>query len=278
MDEAFYARSPTAALCSSLAFAEVSSVTASAPTEEATEQVLNLTGTSDASRGAFAPPPIVPPSSAVCTPAKKELPAPADTVSHTPAAAEVVLPPASVDGVASDAIAPGYIPNSTDVAASPAPLPALADEAISAPAPVEAAYRTSAPADEAPEPVSDVRPDFGTAEHGAEECPFCSNIQYTHMNWLKEVLRDKLAAGGTPPAIPISQDRSFPSANPSAMRMVGPPPLLCSGWPSVAEFLVLDTREVWEFAEQLPTEHQRLCRPKWARQLCPRKPGTPASN
>jgi len=157
---------PTAALCSSPAFAEVSSVTALAPTEEATEQVLNPTHTSDASQGAFAPPPIVPPSSAVCTPAEKELPAPApapapaDMVSHTPAATEVVLPPASVDGVASDAIAPGYIPDSTDVAASPAPLPALADEAISAPAPVEAAYRTSAPADEAPEPVSDVCPNF----------------------------------------------------------------------------------------------------------------------
>ena len=50
-------------------------MTAPAPAEEATEQVLNPTGTSDASQGAFAPPPIVPPSSAVCTPAEKELPA-----------------------------------------------------------------------------------------------------------------------------------------------------------------------------------------------------------
>jgi len=49
MNEAFYARSPTAALCSSLAFAEVSSVTTPASAEEATEQVLNPTGTSDAS-------------------------------------------------------------------------------------------------------------------------------------------------------------------------------------------------------------------------------------
>ena len=83
VDEAFYACSPAAALCSSPAFAEVSSVTAPTPAEEATEQVLNLTSTSDASQGAFAPPPIVPPSSAVCTPTKKELPTPADTVSHT---------------------------------------------------------------------------------------------------------------------------------------------------------------------------------------------------
>ena len=165
-----------------------------------------------------------------------------DTVSHAPTAAEVVLPPASVDGVASDAIAPGYIPDSTDVAASPAPLPALTDEAISAPAPVQAAYRTSAPTDEAPEPISDVRPDFGMAEHHAEECPSRSNIQYVHTNRLKEVLRDgQLAAEDTPPAFPISQDKSFSLANPSAVRIVGPPPLLCSGWPSVAEFLVLDT-------------------------------------
>jgi len=261
-DEALYARSPTAVLCSSPAFAEVSSVTGTpAPAEEATEQVLNPTGTSDASQGAFAPLPIVPPSSAVCTPAEKELPAPApaDTVSHAPAAAEVVLPPASMDGVAADAIAPSYIPDSTDVAASPAPLPALADEAISAPAPVPAAYHTSAPADEAPEPVSDVRPDFGTAEHGAEECPSHSDIRYVHMNQLKEVLRDgQLAAEDTPLAFPISQDRSFSPAKPSAVWMVGPLSLLCSGWPSIAEFLVLDTREVWEFAERLPTECQRL--------------------
>jgi len=129
-------------------------------------QVLNPTGTSDASQGAFAPPPVVPPSSAICTPAEKELPAPAPAhvdISHTPAPAEVVLPPASVDGVASNTIAPSYIPDSTDIAASPAPLPALADEAICAAAPVEAAYRTSAPADEAPESISDVRPDFGTS-------------------------------------------------------------------------------------------------------------------
>ena len=140
---------------------------------------------------------------AVCTPAEKELPAPApapaDAVSHTPAATEVVLPPASVDGVASDAIAPGYIPDSTDVAASPAPLPALADEATSASAPVEAAYRTSAPVDEPPEPVSDVCPDFGTAEHGVEECPSRSDIRYVHTNRLKEVPRDgQLAAEDTP--------------------------------------------------------------------------------
>ena len=258
-------------------------MTAPAPVEEATEQVLNLTGTLDASQGAFAPPPIVPPSSAVCTPAKKELPAPApapaDTVSHTPAPTEVVLPPASMDRVASDAIAPGYIPDSIDVAASPAPLPALMDEAICAPVPIEAAYRTSAPADEAPEPVLDVHPDFGTAEHGAEECPSRSDIQYVHMNRLKEVLRDgQLAAEDTPPAVPISQDRSFSPANPSAMWMVGLPLLLCSGWPSVAEFLALDTQEVREFAERLPTKRQRPRRPKWARWLCPRKPGTPASN
>jgi len=177
MDEVFYARSPTAALSSSCpASAEVSSVTTPAPTEEAMEQVLNPTSTSDASQGAFTPPPVVPPSSAVCTPAEKELPAPADTVSCTSALTEVVLPPASVDGVASDAIAPGYIPDSTDVAASPTPLSALVDEAISAPAPAEAAYRTSATADEAPEPVSDVHPDFGTAEDGAEECPSRYNI------------------------------------------------------------------------------------------------------
>jgi len=61
-DEALYARSPTAILCSSPAFAEVSSVTAPAPAEEATEQVLNPTGTLDASQGAFTPPPVVPPS------------------------------------------------------------------------------------------------------------------------------------------------------------------------------------------------------------------------
>jgi len=277
--------SPATALCSSPAFAEVSLVTAPTPAEEATEQVLNLTSTSDASQGAFAPPPIVPPSSAVCTPAEKELPAPtpapADMVSHTPAPAEVVLPPtpASMDGVASDAIAPSYIPDSADVAASPAPLPALADEAIRAPAPVEAAYHTSTPADETPEPISDVYPDFGTAEHSVEECPSCSDIRYMHTNRLKKMLiARQLVAGDTPPAVPISQDRSFSLANPSAVRMVGPPLLLCSSWPSVAEFLVLDTREVREFAERLPTECQRLCQPKWARQLCPRKPGTPASN
>jgi len=155
---------------------------------------LNPTGTSDASQGAFAPPPVVPPSLAVCTPAEKELPAPApapaDTISHTPAPAEVVLPPASVDGVASDAIAPGYIPDSTDVAASPTPLPALTNKAISAPAPVKAAYRTSTPADKALEPISDVRPDFGMAEHGTEGCPSRSDIRYVHTNRLKEVLRD----------------------------------------------------------------------------------------
>jgi len=285
VDEAFYACSPAAALCSSPAFAEVSSVTAPAPAEEATEQVLNPTGPSDTSQGAFTPPPVVPPSSAVCTSVEKELPtpapapAPADTVSHTPAPAEVVLPPASMDGVASDAIAPGYIPDSTDVAASPTPLPALTDEAISAPAPVEAAYRTSAPADEAPEPVSDVRPDFGTAEHGAEECPTHSDIRYVHTNWLKEVLRDgQLAAEDTPPAVPISQDRLFSSANPSAVRMVGPLSLLCSSWLSVVEFLVLDTQQVQEFAERLPAELQRLRRPRWARRLRPRKPGTSALN
>jgi len=201
------------------------------------------------------------------------------TVSHTPAAAEVVLPPASVDRVASDATAPGYIPDSTDVAASPTPLPALADEAISAPAPIEAAYHTSASVDEAPEPISDVRPEFGTAEHGAEECPSRSDIRYVHTNRLKEVPRDgQLAAEDTPLAVPISQDRLFSSANPSAMRMVGPPSLLCSGWLSVVEFLVLDIREVREFAERLPAELQRLHRPRWAMQLRPRKPGTSASN
>ena len=184
-----------------------------------------------------------------------------------------------MDGVASDAIAPGYIPDSTDVAASPAPLPALADEAICTPAPIEAAYCTSAPADETPEPVSDVRPDFGTAEHGAEECPSRSDIRYMHTNCLKEVLRDgQLAAEDTPPAVPISQDRSFFLANPSAVQMVGLPSLLCSGWLSVVEFLVLDTREVWEFAERLPAELQRLHQPRWARRLRPRKPGTSASN
>ena len=260
-DEALYAHSPTAVLCSSSAFAEVSLVTAPAPAEEATEQVLNPTGTLDASQGAFTPPPVVPPSLAVCTPAEKELPAPApaDMVSHAPAAVEVVLPPASVDGVALDAIAPGYISDSTDVAASPAPLPALAYEAISAPTPVEAAYHTSTPADEAPEPVSDVHPDFGMAEHSAEECPSRSDIQYVHTNRLKEVPRDgQLAAEDMPPAVPISQDRLFFSANPSAVWMVGLPSLLCSGWLSVVEFLVLDTREAREFAEQLPAKLQRL--------------------
>ena len=248
VDEAFCACSPAAALCSSPAFAEVSSVTAPAPAEEATEQVLNLTGTSDTSQGAFAPPSVVPPSLAVCTPTEKELPTPtptpADAVSHTPTPAEVALPPtpASMDRVASDAIAPGYIPDSAGVAASPAPLPALADEATHAPAPVEAAYRTSTPTDETPEHVSDVYPDFGTAIYGAEECPSRSDIRYMHMNWLKEMLMDRqLAAGDTPPAVPISQDRLFSLANPSAVWMVGPPLLLCSSWPSVAEFLVLDT-------------------------------------
>jgi len=159
VDEAFYACSPAAALCSSPAFAEVSLVTAPTPAEEVMEQVLNPTSILDASQWAFAPLPVASPSSAVCTPAEKELPAPApapmDTIFHTSTPMEVVLPPASMDGVASDAIAPGYIPDSMDVAASPTPLPALVDEAISAPAPVEAAYHTSAPADEAPEPVSD---------------------------------------------------------------------------------------------------------------------------
>jgi len=77
------------------------------------KQVLNLTDTSDASQGTFAPPPVVPPSLAMCAPAKKELPtlAPTDTVSHTPAPVEVVLSPtpASMDRVASDAIGPNYI-------------------------------------------------------------------------------------------------------------------------------------------------------------------------
>jgi len=115
-------------------------------------------------------------------------------------------------------------------------------KAVHAPAPVEAAYRTSAPADETPEPVSDVYPGFGTAEHSAEECPSRSDIQYMHMNRLKKMLTDRqLAAGDTPPAVPISKDRSFLLANSSAMRMVGPPLLLCSSWLSVVEFLILDT-------------------------------------
>jgi len=102
---------------------------------------------------------------------------------------------------------------------------------------------------------------------------------YVHTNRLKEVPRDEqLAAEDTPSAVPISQDRLFSSANPSAVQMVGLPSLLCSGWLSIVEFLVLDTREVWEFAEQLPAELWRLCRPRWARRLRPRKPGTSASN
>jgi len=155
-----------------------------------------------------------------------------------------------MDGVASDAIAPGYIPDSADVAASPAPLPALMGEAICAPAPVQVAYHTSAPTDAALEPISDVHPDFGTAKHGAEECPSHSDIQYMHMNRLKEVPRDsQLATGDTPPAFSISQDRSFFSANPSAMWMVGLPSLLCNGWLSVVEFLVLDTQEVQDSSQ-----------------------------
>ena len=45
--------------------------------------------------------------------------------------------------------------------------------AICAPAPVEAAYHTSTPADKALEPISDRHPDFEMAEHGMEECPSC---------------------------------------------------------------------------------------------------------
>jgi len=51
------------------------------------------------------------------------------------------------------------------------------DKAIFAPAPVKAAYHTPAPAEDALEPISDVRPDFGTAEHGMEECPSHSDIR-----------------------------------------------------------------------------------------------------
>jgi len=219
----------------------------------------------------------------MCAPTRKELPASAlmDMVFHTPASAEVVFPPtpASMNRVASDAVAPSYIPDSADVAAFPAPLPALADEATHAPTPVEAAYCTSTPADEALEPILDVCPNFGTAEHGAEERPSRSDIRYMHTNRLKEVLRDgQVAAGNMPPAAPISQDRLLSSANPSTQRMVGPPPLLCSGWLSVVQFLLLDTPEIRGLAEQLPTECWRLHRPKWARWTHPRKPGTPASN
>jgi len=68
------------------------------------------------------------------------------------------------------------------------------------------------------------------------------DIRYMHMNQLKEVWRDRwLAAGDMPPAVPISQDRSFLLANPSVMWMVGPLSLLYSGWLSVVEFLVLNT-------------------------------------
>jgi len=220
------------------------------------ERVMNLTRTSGASQEAFAPPPAAPPSLTVmCVPSKGALPAPApaDTVSHTPAPMEVVLPPipASMNRVAPDATTPGYASAPVDVAASPAPLPALTGEVIRSPTPIEAACRISTPADEALEPVSDIHPDFGIAEHGTEECPSGSDM--------KEVLRDSpLVAGDTPPALPASEDRSFLLANPSAMWMVGPPSLLRSGWLSVVEFLVLDTQEVWEFVEWLPVTFKCL--------------------
>ena len=51
----------------------------------------------------------------------------------------------------------------------------------------------------------------------------------------------QLAAKDTPLAVPISQDRLFSLGNPSAVQMVGLLLLLCSGWLSVVEFLVLDT-------------------------------------
>ncbi len=204
VNDTFYVCSPTAMLCSNPAFAETSSVTTPAPAERATEQVLDPTGTSDISQGASALLPVVPPPLTMCAPAGKELPAsaPADTVSHTPAPAEVVfLPtPASMNRVALDAIA-----------ASPAPLPALADKAIRTPTPVEAAYRTSTPADEALEPVSDVRPDFGTAEHGAEECPSCSDIRYVHTNQLKEVPRNGIRKN----TLSLEHPREYPKGCPN---------------------------------------------------------------
>jgi len=257
VDKAFRTRSLTSTLSSSSTPAEASSVTTCTPEEEATEQVMNLTHTSGASQEAFAPPPAAPPSLTVtCVPSEGALPTPAsaDTVSHTPAPTEVVLPPipASMNRVAPDATTPGYASAPVDVAASPAPLPALTGKVIRSPAPIEAACHISTSADEAPEPVSDVHPNFGIAEHGTEECPSGSDM--------KEVLRDSpLVAGDTPPALPASEDTLFSSANPSTMQMVGPPLLLHSGWLSVVGFLVLDTQEVREFVEQLPTKCWRPC-------------------
>src|SRR6266545_2064619 len=79
----------------------------------------------------------------------------------------------------------------------------------------------------------------------------------------------RLTAGNMPPVVPILQDRLLSFVIPSAVRMVNPPSLLCSGWPFVVEFLVLDTPETREF---LPTKCWGLCRPRWTRRLHPRKP------
>jgi len=178
----------------------------------------------------------------------------------TPALVEVAVlfGPAAADQAASQAVSSSCTPNSADIVTSPSP-PALMDKA--------------------PEPISDVSCHCGTSEHCPEGPPGCFDVQCMDIDQLEKVLKGRqFTAGNTPSVVPISRDTLFSPADFSATWMVGPPPLLCSGWLSVVEFLVLDTPEIWELIEQLPTEHRRLRRPKWARRTRPRKPGTPALN